>query len=88
MKSLFDIYKKSCSLNCPYKIPHDVIKKGEISKSEKRKPLNKTLKTRVYSLKVKPSEMASLSDFRWQNTRNVQIDPQSTEIWTKWLNVS
>ena len=33
----------------------------------------------------KPLEMASLSNYRWQ--RSKEIDPQTTEIWPKELNV-
>ncbi len=37
---------------------------------------------------MKSSEMASSLNFFWQNRRdNFQIDPQTTEIWPKELNV-
>ncbi len=45
------------------------LKKVRKARIEKEKPLNKTLKTRKYSLKVKPSEMTSLSNFRWQKRK-------------------
>ncbi len=32
--------------------------------------------------KFQPSEMTSLSNCRWQNVENDQIDPHITEIWS------
>ncbi len=35
---------------------------------------------------MKPSEMASISILSGKTVKNVQIDPQTTEIWPKQLN--
>ncbi len=32
---------------------------------------------------LKPSEIASTSNSRWQNLKESPIDPQTTEIWMK-----
>ncbi len=36
---------------------------------------------------MKPPEMPSLSDSRYQNRRERPFDQQTMEIWTKKLNV-
>ena len=42
---------------------------------------------RTFSL-LQPSEMASLSNSRWKPIKNVQIDPQATNMWLIRLNVT
>ena len=51
-------------------------------KSQKSHTLTKTRKCAM-----KPSERASISKSRWQTVKNVQIDSQTMEIWTKKVNV-
>ncbi len=47
--------------------------------------INSPLETRECAMK--PSEMATISDSRWQNCKERQIEPQRTDILQKQLNV-
>ncbi len=68
--------------------PKTLFKQGlqEPQKLSSLKTLNIQKKFRGILL-LQPSEMAFLSNSRLQNVKNVQIDPQTTDRWSKKLYV-